>query len=113
MTIVSCPRTSPMFIVQPVSTPRNWRRTWCEAGRIRRSIERTCSTRAVTEIGVAVAHSTKTGNYYGVQMFGRPKSLSFRFAIENKSEIPIEYNVGERLRAASALSPNSRRMPSG
>ena len=52
--------------------------------------------RGVTEIGVAVAHSTKTGNYYGVQMFGRPKSLSFRFAIENKSEMPIDYNVGER-----------------
>ena len=51
---------------------------------------------AVTESGVAVAHSVKTGNYYGVQMFGRPKSLSIRFAIENKSEVPIEYTVGER-----------------
>jgi uncharacterized protein YkwD len=61
--------------------------------------------RAVTEIGVAVAHSTKTGNYYGVQMFGRPKSLSFRFAIENKSEMPIDYNVGER---TFELSPHYR-----
>jgi uncharacterized protein YkwD len=51
---------------------------------------------AVTEIGVAVAHSGKTGNYYGVQMFGRPKSLSTRVAIENKSEVPVEYAVGDR-----------------
>jgi uncharacterized protein YkwD len=51
---------------------------------------------AVTEIGVAVAHSSTTGNYYGVQLFGRPKSLTIRVAIENKSEVPIEYTVGER-----------------
>jgi uncharacterized protein YkwD len=50
----------------------------------------------VTESGVAVAHSGKTGNFYGVQMFGRPKSLSIGFVIDNRSEVPIEYTIGER-----------------
>jgi uncharacterized protein YkwD len=50
---------------------------------------------AVTESGVAVAHSAKTGNYYGVQMFGRPKSLSIQFAIENQSDVPIPYTIGD------------------
>ena len=60
---------------------------------------------AATEIGVAVAHSGKIGNSYGVQMFGRPKSLSTCFAIENKSEVPIEYTIGER---AFKLPPRNR-----
>jgi uncharacterized protein YkwD len=51
---------------------------------------------AVTEIGVAVAHSSKTGHYYGVQVFGRSRSLSFAFTIENQSAIPVAYTVGER-----------------
>jgi uncharacterized protein YkwD len=50
----------------------------------------------VMESGVAVAHSGKTGKYYGVQLFGRPKSLSIGLAIENKSQVPIEYTLGER-----------------
>ena len=51
---------------------------------------------AVTECGVAVAHSGKTDNFYGVQMFGRPKSLNISFAIDNLSEVTIEYTIGER-----------------
>lgn len=51
---------------------------------------------ASTETGVAVAQSPRTGKFYGVQMFGRPTSLSIRFAVENQSEVPIQYNVGER-----------------
>ncbi len=59
----------------------------------------------VTESGVAVAHSSKSGNYYGVQMFGRPKSLSISFTIENQAEVPVEYTIGER---AFELRPRYR-----
>jgi uncharacterized protein YkwD len=60
---------------------------------------------AVTQTGVAVAHSAKSGNFYGVQMFGRPKSLSISFSIENHSEVPIEYTTGER---TYELPPHNR-----
>ena len=32
--------------------------------------------RDATEIGVAVAHSPRTGRYYGVQVFGRPRGVN-------------------------------------
>jgi hypothetical protein len=51
---------------------------------------------AVTEVGVALAHSGRSGNFYGVQMFGRPKSLTIAFSIENQSEVAIKYAIGER-----------------
>ena len=51
---------------------------------------------AATETGVAVAQSEKTGNFYAVQMFGRPESASVRFAVENRSQQVIEYTIGER-----------------
>lgn len=50
----------------------------------------------VTQTGVAVARSDKTGNYYAVQMFGRPKSAQFEFKITNESSETVEYQIGER-----------------
>ena len=50
----------------------------------------------VVETGVAVAQSANTGYYYAVQMFGRPKSSSIEFSIENKSDQTIEYTIEER-----------------
>ena len=41
----------------------------------------------VTETGVAVARSEKTGYYYGVQMFGRPKSAAVVFKVENRAGV--------------------------
>jgi uncharacterized protein YkwD len=49
----------------------------------------------VTETGVAIAHSEKSGKYYGVQMFGRPKSLAVEFKIANRSDVKLEYTIGE------------------
>ena len=37
---------------------------------------------AVTETGVGVARSERTGDYYGVQMFGRPTTEMMEFQIE-------------------------------
>lgn len=49
-----------------------------------------------TEIGVALAQSPRSGRYYGVQVFGRPRSAAIEFAIENRSRHTVSYRVGER-----------------
>ncbi len=50
----------------------------------------------VTETGVAVARSEKTGYYYAVQMFGRPKSRAIEFKIDNRSGEAVTYAIGDR-----------------
>lgn len=45
----------------------------------------------VTETAVSIAHSAKTGHYYAVQLFGRPKSESIEFKVENRAGIEVEY----------------------
>jgi uncharacterized protein YkwD len=50
----------------------------------------------VMETGAAVAQSAKTGYYYAVQLFGRPKSQAIEFAISNDSGVGIHYKIGER-----------------
>src|SRR5438094_588411 len=50
----------------------------------------------VVDTGVAVARSTRTGRYYGVQMFGRPAKASFKFSVENRSRNTLEYRIGSR-----------------
>ena len=49
-----------------------------------------------TETAVAVARSTKTGHYYAVQMFGRPKSAAIEFKVENKAGAAFEYTLGDK-----------------
>lgn len=49
----------------------------------------------VTETGVAVARSEQTRYFYAVQMFGRPKSLAIEFKIANRSDVKLEYTIGE------------------
>jgi uncharacterized protein YkwD len=48
---------------------------------------------AVTDIGIAVARSAKTGYYYAVQDFGRPLAAAVRFTIVNRSTEPLTYRV--------------------
>jgi uncharacterized protein YkwD len=50
---------------------------------------------AATQTGVGVAQG-KDGRYYGVQVFGRPKSAAIRFSVENRSASKIDYHAGER-----------------
>ncbi len=47
----------------------------------------------VTETGVAVAQSEKTGYYYAVQMFGRPKTEVIEFQITNHTDSLITYAI--------------------
>ena len=50
----------------------------------------------VTQTGVAVGRSEKTGYYYAVQMFGRPKSAAIEFRVENRSDARIGYAIGDQ-----------------
>jgi hypothetical protein len=48
----------------------------------------------VSETGVAVAKSEKSGKQYAVQLFGRPKSESIRVEIENRAAATVKYKLG-------------------
>ncbi|MCC7419183.1 MAG: CAP domain-containing protein [Planctomycetaceae bacterium] len=50
----------------------------------------------VTETGVAIAQSEKTGAYYAVQMFGRPKSEMIEFRVANPTGEAAVYRVGDQ-----------------
>jgi len=52
--------------------------------------------RDVTDTGVAVARSDKSGYYYAVQMFGRPKSMAIEFQVANESDATIEYQMEDQ-----------------
>lgn len=56
----------------------------------------------VTETGVAIAFNPDTGWYYGVQMFGRPRSQSQRFQIANRTDRSLNYSLGVEGNVASA-----------
>ena len=51
--------------------------------------------RDAIETGVGIAQDAQ-GRYYGVQMFGRPKSAALRFDIRNAAGATVKYQVGER-----------------
>ncbi len=48
----------------------------------------------VTQTGVAVARGGRAGEYYAVQIFGRPASQSVKFTVANRSNAPIHYRLG-------------------
>ena len=60
---------------------------------------------AVTETGVGIARDDK-GRWFGVQMFGRPKSAAISFSVRNESGRNIDYRAGER---SYSLPPRAQR----
>ena len=56
---------------------------------------------------LAVARSGKTGRYYAVQLFGRPRSLSIEFHVTNRTRGTVGYRLGER---SYSLEPRSTRV---
>jgi uncharacterized protein YkwD len=50
----------------------------------------------LTEFGVAIARSSKTGRYYTVQDFGRPKALQIVFKISNTTRAIVRYRVDDK-----------------
>jgi uncharacterized protein YkwD len=47
----------------------------------------------VSEIGVGIARSSKTGRFYAVQDYGRPKSAVVTFKIVNRTKVEIKYAI--------------------
>ncbi len=50
----------------------------------------------VIETGVAIARGAKSGYFFAVQIFGRPKSKAMEFSIANESSATFEYKMGDR-----------------
>lgn len=50
---------------------------------------------AVTQVGVGIARDDR-GRWFGVQMFGRPRSAAIRFSVRNASGQTIAYRTDER-----------------
>jgi uncharacterized protein YkwD len=48
------------------------------------------------DTGVAIAYSTRSARYYAVQVFGRPMARMLRYRVQNDTERPVVYAVGER-----------------
>src|SRR5262249_19963435 len=43
------------------------------------------------DIGMGVARSSKSGKYYAVQNFGRPRSKEIAFSLPNRADVTVEY----------------------
>jgi uncharacterized protein YkwD len=64
----------------------------------------------VDEIGVGVAQSKKTGRYYAVQDFARPRSEEVTFTISNRTDATISYQVdGKEFTLRSGYTVTQRR----
>jgi uncharacterized protein YkwD len=50
----------------------------------------------VTQIGVGVARNERTGYYYAVQLFGRPKADMTSFSVANETSTHLSYRLGDR-----------------
>jgi len=55
----------------------------------------------VQDIGVGLARSSRTGRYYAVQDFGRPKSAMITFKVFNRTDIPVTYTIDGQTCTAS------------
>lgn len=59
------------------------------------------------DTAVAVARSERSGRYYAVQMFGRPKSAQVEFRVRNASPRAVSYRLGDR---SYSLRPRETRI---
>jgi uncharacterized protein YkwD len=64
----------------------------------------------VTETGVAVALSEKSGKYYAVAMFGRPRSAAIEFSIKNETDAEVKYKLGDETLALPSSSIRTHEM---
>ena len=55
----------------------------------------------VQDIGVGLARSSRTGRYYAVQDFGRPKSAMITFKVSNRTDTPVTYTIDGQTFTAS------------
>ena len=64
----------------------------------------------VTDTAVAIVQSAKTGRFYAVQLFGRPKSASIEFKVANRAGVEVEYILDGK---SFALPPRVTRTHQG
>ena len=48
----------------------------------------------MTDVGIAVAQSARSGRHYAVQLFGRPRALAVRITLANRSRDTVHYDLG-------------------
>jgi uncharacterized protein YkwD len=48
-----------------------------------------------TEVGIGLARSDRSGRYYSVQLFARPKSEAMELEVANHSQSEVEYQLGD------------------
>jgi len=56
----------------------------------------------VQDIGVGLARSSRTGRYYAVQDFGRPKSAMITFKVSNHTDTTVTFSIDGQVLTASA-----------
>jgi uncharacterized protein YkwD len=64
---------------------------WIDSARHRKNI----LDSDVTEIGIGLARSDRSGRYYSVQLFARPKSEAMELEVANHSQSEIKYHFGD------------------
>ena len=47
----------------------------------------------VQDIGIGLARSSRTGRYYAVQDFGRPKSAMITFKVSDRLDTPVKFTI--------------------
>jgi hypothetical protein len=47
----------------------------------------------MTHVGMAVAQSARSGKFYAVQLFGRPRALVVRISLANRSRDSVQYEL--------------------
>jgi uncharacterized protein YkwD len=62
------------------------------------------------DIGVGLARSARTGRWYAVQVFGRPKGAASRFQIANRGDASVSYELDSE---AFTLPPRGTRTHHG
>jgi hypothetical protein len=55
----------------------------------------------------AVSRSPKTGRFYAVQLFGRPRESAVEFGIANRAKAQVRYRLGDQ---AYSLNPGQERI---
>jgi hypothetical protein len=57
----------------------------------------------MTQVGIALAQSARSGRYYAVQLFGRPRALAVRIMLTNRSRETVQYELADEV---FELEPN-------
>ena len=111
-TIALLPRISPTNTARRGSPRPNWRQGSSRAGRNRRAIARTCSIPTSRRRASPSPTSEKSGKYYAVAMFGRPRSAAIEFSIKNETDAEVKYQIGdEDACLARVINQDPRAMP--